>query len=210
MTIWLASGNVHKQKELAAILDGHSVLIPADAGIADFDPDERGSCFAENAVIKARALYAHPAFSGSGPVLADDSGLCVDALDGRPGIFSARYGSVNGKKIGAAERNAMLLEEVNAAVADAKPGTKSRACRFVCAMALLYSPYRFYVVQETLEGELVPNITAARGSGGFGYDPIVFLREFGRTVAELSGEEKNAASHRGKAAKAIVKLLADG
>ena len=61
MTIWLASGNVHKQKELAAILDGHSVLIPADAGIADFDPDERGSCFTENAVIKARALYAHPA-----------------------------------------------------------------------------------------------------------------------------------------------------
>jgi XTP/dITP diphosphohydrolase len=215
MTIWLASGNAHKQKELAAILAGHSVLIPADAGITGFDPDEGGSSFAENALIKAKALYAHPAFppSGpeiSGPILADDSGLCVDALDGRPGIFSARYGAVDGKKIGAAERNAMLLEEVNAALAGAKPGTKGRSCRFVCAMVLFYSPYRFRVVQETLEGELVPDINAARGSGGFGYDPIVFLPEFGRTVAELSEDEKNSASHRAKAGKAIAKLLAGG
>jgi XTP/dITP diphosphohydrolase len=216
MTIWLASGNVHKQKELAAILAGHSILIPADAipacaGMADFEPDETGSSFMENALIKARALYAHPAFPRleAGPVLADDSGLCVDALDGRPGIFSARYGSVGGKKIGAPERNAMLLEEVNAALAGGKAG-KSRSCRFVCAMVLLYSPFRFYAVQETLEGELVPDSKSVRGSGGFGYDPIVFLPEFGRTVAELSEKEKNSASHRGKAGKAIAKLLAGG
>jgi XTP/dITP diphosphohydrolase len=220
MTIWLASGNVHKQKELAAILAGHSILIPADAipacaGMANFEPDETGSSFLENALIKARALYDHPAFSRmlppsggeAGPVLADDSGLCVDALDGRPGIFSARYGSAGGKKIGAAERNAMLLEEVNVALAGKKAG-KSRSCRFVCAMVLFYSPYRFYAVQETLEGELVSD--NARGSGGFGYDPIVFLPEFGRTVAELSEEEKNSASHRGKAGMAIAKLLAGG
>jgi XTP/dITP diphosphohydrolase len=223
MTIWLASGNVHKQKELAVILAGHSVLIPAGAGITDFEPDETGSCFAENALVKARALYAHPAFSRmfpfsgtetcertGAPVLADDSGLCVDVLDGRPGIFSARYGSAGGKKIGAAERNALLLEEVNAAFTGGKTGSKSRSCRFVCAMVLLYSPYRFYAVQETLEGELVPDIKAARGSGGFGYDPIVFLPELGRTVAELSEEEKNSVSHRGKAGKTIAKLLADG
>jgi XTP/dITP diphosphohydrolase len=210
MTIWLASGNVHKQKELAAILAGHSVLIPAGAGMADFEPDETGSSFMENALIKARALYAHPAFPGRerGPVLADDSGLCVDALDGRPGIFSARYGSAGGKKIGAAERNAMLLEEVNAAFMGGKAASTSRSCRFVCAMVLLYSPYRFYAVQETLEGELVQD--SARGSGGFGYDPIVFLPEKGRTVAELSEEEKNIASHRAKAGKAIAKLLAGG
>jgi XTP/dITP diphosphohydrolase len=206
MTIWLASGNVHKQKELAAILAGHSLILPSGAGILDFDPDETGSCFVENALVKAKALYAHPAFSGPGPVLADDSGLCVDALDGRPGIFSARYGSAGGKKIGGAERNALLLEELNAAVTGAKPGTKSRACRFVCAMVLLYSPYRFFAVQETLEGEIVRD--AGRGSGGFGYDPIVFLPEAGRTVAELSEEEKNACSHRAKAGKAIAKLLA--
>jgi XTP/dITP diphosphohydrolase len=206
-TVWLASGNVHKQQELAAVLTGHSVLIPANAGISDFDPDEGGSSFAENALIKAKALYAHPAFPGSGMILADDSGLCVDALDGRPGIFSARYGSADGKKTGAAERNALLLEEVNAAITGGKAGTQSRACRFVCAMVLLYSPYRFRVVQETLEGVLVPDIKAARGSGGFGYDPIVFLPEFGRTVAELSEEEKNRISHRGKAAAAIAKLL---
>jgi XTP/dITP diphosphohydrolase len=218
MTIWLASGNVHKQKELAAILTGHSIRIPAGAGMADFDPDETGSSFMENALIKARALYAHPAFprtllpSGgeARPVLADDSGLCVDALDGRPGIFSARYGSAGGKKIGAAERNALLLEEVNAALAGGRAASTSRSCRFVCAMVLLYSPYRFYAVQETLEGELVPDSKAARGSGGFGYDPIVFLPEKGRTVAELSEEEKNSASHRAKAGKAIATLLAGG
>ncbi|MDR0403778.1 MAG: non-canonical purine NTP pyrophosphatase [Treponema sp.] len=218
MTVWLASGNAHKQKELAAVLAGHSLVIPAGAGITDFEPDESGSCFAENALIKAKALYAHPGFSRAAlsagaehsPVLADDSGLCVDALDGRPGIFSARYGSEGGKKAGAAERNAMLLEELNAALAAGTPDKQSRSCRFVCAMVLLYSPNRFCIVQETLEGELVADIKAVRGSGGFGYDPIVFLPEFGCTVAELSEEEKNNVSHRGRAGKAIAKLLAAG
>ncbi|MDR1506096.1 MAG: non-canonical purine NTP pyrophosphatase [Treponema sp.] len=211
MNIWLASGNVHKKRELAVILAGHQVIIPADRGITDFAPDENGTGFAENALIKARALYAHPAFCrADGAVLADDSGLCVDILDGRPGIFSARYGSDGKKKIGAAERNALLLEEVNAAIAGGKtiPGGRRRSCRFVCAMALFFDPYRFCVVQETLEGELVPDMGAARGSGGFGYDPIVFLPERGRTVAELSETEKNAVSHRGRAGRAISKLLA--
>ncbi|GHT57274.1 non-canonical purine NTP pyrophosphatase [Spirochaetia bacterium] len=222
MTIWFATGNTHKKAELAAILRAailrdHEIHIPADAGI-NFDPEETGSTFLENALIKARALYRLTAESGqpgkglSSPVIADDSGLCVDALGGRPGIYSARYqgigryGSeggnlVGGKKPDAAERNALLLDEL---------GDKTnRKARFVCAMVLLFSEDRFFVAQETLEGEIISRAEGKRGSGGFGYDPILWLPEFGRTVAELSEEEKNRISHRGKAAKALAKLLGE-
>jgi XTP/dITP diphosphohydrolase len=211
MTIWLASGNVHKQRELAALLRGHRIRVPAEGGITVFDPEETGKSFVENALIKAKALYALLAErQGTGreidPVIADDSGLCIDALGGRPGIYSARYGSDDGKKLETAERNALILEELDAS-GENTPGL--RRCRFVCAMVLLFSPDRFYAVQETLEGEIVPALTASRGSGGFGYDPIVYLPEQGGTVAELSEEEKNRLSHRGKAGRIIAKLLTD-
>jgi XTP/dITP diphosphohydrolase len=199
--VWLASGNRDKRKELEAILAGHILLLPEDAGITEFDPDESGASFAENALIKAKALHGELAARGiSAPVLADDSGLCVDALGGRPGIYSARYGSADGKKLESAERNALLLEEARRA------GGK-RSCRFVCAMVLLVNTERFRIVQETMEGELVDGPEAARGTGGFGYDPIVFLPDKGCTVAELTETEKNARSHRGKAAKLIAHFL---
>jgi XTP/dITP diphosphohydrolase len=220
MTIWLASGNVHKQQELAAILQNHTLTLPADGGIAGFDPEETGSTFMENALIKARSLYRLlTSAETAGPVLADDSGLCVDALEGRPGIFSARYrGSrqgpqtaAAGDKLNTAKRNALLLEELDAVLggSTAKRALrhKSRSARFVCAMVLYWGPDRFYAVQETLEGEIVSGPEEIRGVGGFGYDPIMYLPELGRTVAELSEEEKNALSHRGKAAGAIAKLL---
>ncbi|GHU15626.1 non-canonical purine NTP pyrophosphatase [Spirochaetia bacterium] len=220
MTIWFATGNTHKKAELAAILRtailrDHEIRIPADAGI-DFDPEETGSTFLENALIKARALYrltaeiSQPDKGLSNPVIADDSGLCVDALGGRPGIYSARYQGIGrygseggnlagGKKPDAAERNALLLDEL---------GDKTnRKARFVCAMVLLFSEDRFFVAQETLEGEIISRAEGKRGSGGFGYDPILWLPEFSRTVAELSEEEKNRISHRGKAAMALAKLL---
>ncbi|GHT73069.1 non-canonical purine NTP pyrophosphatase [Spirochaetia bacterium] len=201
MTIWFATGNAHKKQELQAILQGHTIKIPADAGITGFDPDETGATFLENALIKARALYqliADRFPSETGPVIADDSGLCVDALGGRPGIYSARYGTTgNGNKLEAGERNALLLREVGDA--------PDRSARFVCAMVLLFGSDRFSAVQETLEGRL---IREERGAGGFGYDPILFIPELGRTVAELSEAEKNRISHRGKAGKAIAKLLA--
>jgi len=233
MTIWLASGNTHKQQELAAILPGLTVKLPADGGIKNFDPQETGSTFIENALIKAETLYrllaaetadgsslaAGPVPAGQdrvnpAPVLADDSGLCVDALAGRPEIYSARYQGMRptaagaGQKLNAAERNALLLEELDTAFpAAAVSRDKARSARFVCAMVLYWGPDRFYAVQETLEGEIVSSITESRGSGGFGYDPIMYLPELGRTVAELSEDEKNALSHRGKAARAIAKLL---
>jgi XTP/dITP diphosphohydrolase len=203
MLVWFASGNSHKKQELTAILAGElpgiEVRIPSEAGIS-FDPQETGSGFAENALIKARELRRLTAGSGSpAPVIADDSGLCVDALEGRPGIYSARYGSQGGKKLRDGERNALLLKELG--------GSPRREARFVCAMVLLYSPDRFFLVQETCEGEIVQDINAARGGGGFGYDPILYIPVLGCTMAELSEEEKNRISHRGKAGRAISSLL---
>ena len=132
------------------------------------------------------------------PVIADDSGLCVDALGGRPGIHSARYGGDGSHKLADRDRNALLLGELG--------DRPNRSARFVCAMALLFAGDRFFLVQETLEGEL---IATERGQGGFGYDPILFIPSLGRTVAELSGEEKNRISHRGKAGRALAALLAE-
>jgi XTP/dITP diphosphohydrolase len=216
MIIWFASGNTHKKEELAAILNANrpagageiTVKIPAEAGIP-FDPDETGGDFLENALIKARALYRAIAeksrggkadgakiIAGGIRIIADDSGLCVDALGGRPGILSARYGFENGKKPEAREQNALLLRELGE--------NPNRKARFVCAMVLLLGPMRFRAVQETLEGEL---IREQRGTGGFGYDPIFWLPEKNRTAAELPPEEKNTLSHRAKAGRAIAGLL---
>jgi len=208
MTIWFATGNAHKKAELSAILQTHGVdsrlLIPKDAGL-DFDPEETGTSFHENALLKARELHAlldkaRPAlFSPGDPVIADDSGICVDALDGRPGIYSARYAGNSTKKLESAERNSLLLEELGNAA--------NRKARFVCAMVLMYGPDRFFIAQETMEGDIVKSAEQAKGAGGFGYDPILFIPELGRTVAELSEEEKNTISHRGKAGKIIAERI---
>ncbi|MDR1900235.1 MAG: RdgB/HAM1 family non-canonical purine NTP pyrophosphatase [Treponema sp.] len=210
MIIWFATGNVHKKAELAAILPEHTVKIPADAGLP-FDPEETGAAFVDNALIKARALYrlVRETARGDGApqaVIADDSGLCVDALGGRPGIYSSRYGGAGsgaapgtGKKPGARERNALLLAELG--------NNPDRGARFVCAMVLLLDENRFRAVQETLEGTIVRSPGEAQGAGGFGYDPILYLPERGCTVAELPEEEKNRISHRGKAARIVAGML---
>ena len=232
MLIWFASGNMHKKKELADILADKlkstdwELKIPIEAGL-EFTPDETGNSFLENALIKAEALYKLLDNTGfykkiqpqstwsleeenindlvyppcSSVVISDDSGLCVDALGGRPGIHSARYGDSHcgrygGAKLTAAEKNAQLLSELGD-----KPNRKAR---FVCAMVLYFGTGRFFAAQETMEGELVKT---ARGEGGFGYDPILFIPQLGRTVAELSEEEKNRISHRGKAGRAIAGML---
>ena len=225
MTIWFATGNKNKKNELKNILSGAvlktaeaakgtdykfnnswEIKIPADAGI-NFDPEESGNTFLENALIKAGELYRlleeHHYGARGDPVIADDSGICVDALNGRPGIHSARYCgpglTASNKKLDAAERNSLLLAELG--------DNPRRSARFVCAMVLYYGPNRFYAAQETMEGELVKNAESARGKGGFGYDPILFIPEMRRTVAELTEDEKNQWSHRGKAGKIIAKIL---
>lgn len=192
MKIYLASRNIHKKKEISEILPEYTVLCPGDMNIK-FNPEENGSSFTENALIKAKALWEIV----NEPVLADDSGICVDALNGEPGIYSSRYGSTPAHKLSQEEQNCLLLEKMK--------GNPHRNCRFVCAMVLYLEKDRYYVIQETLEGTLAEKPI---GKGGFGYDPLVFLPDLNKTVAQLTEEEKNNISHRGKALKILKKLLA--
>ena len=191
MHIYLASGNRHKQDEFAAILKNHRISIPSEAGIM-FNPEETGKTFLENALLKARVLYE----SIRCPVIADDSGLCIDALGGKPGIYSARYGMKDGVPLDAQERNKLVLQQME--------GIENRNCRFVCCIAVLLDAHRFFTVQETCEGVIAES---ERGEHGFGYDPIVYLPKIGKTVAELTAQEKNELSHRGKAGRIVAQLL---
>ncbi len=193
MIIYVASNNAHKLEEIRLALPGHDIRKPADAGI-QFDFPEDADTFIGNSTGKALALWR---LLGQ-PVLADDSGLCVDALGGRPGVLSARYGSKDGSSpLESPERNELLLQEML--------GQKNRACRFVCCMSLVISADRLFVAQETCEGVL---LESPRGSGGFGYDPLVYLPALGRSVAELTALEKNRVSHRGRAIVRISALMA--
>ena len=203
MNIWFASNNAHKKEELQAIL-GRSLKIPAVEGLK-FDPEEIGNTFCDNALLKARELKKLLGNNGD-LIIADDSGLCVDALDGRPGVQSAYYGESAGVKLSSREKYSLLLEELQRKSELGE--TPSRTARFVCTMVLLFDHDRFIIVQETLEGEIVKDANLARGKGGFGYDPIFYIPELGRTLAELSAEEKNTLSHRGKAGRQIAEILA--
>ena len=214
MKIYLATGNKHKKREMTELIPEHEIVIPSDEGI-DFDPEETGKTFYENSIIKAKALYdiVHA------PVIADDSGICVDAIEGRPGIYSSRYagpdfpqGRPDGIKITQEEQNKYLISELNKALENPKPDFENflhgkRSCHYTCAFVLYLGNDRIYAVQETFEGTLIDNISKQKGSGGFGYDPIVFLPEYGKTVAEISAEEKNAISHRGKAVSAMKNII---
>lgn len=209
MTLYAATGNVHKQKELQKILTPHLIRIPEEDGIA-FDPVEDGNDFVSNSLIKAKALYDIV----RKPVIADDSGLCVDILGGRPGIYSARYAGKNadpqadGSKLPVDVRNTLLLEEAWEAaekqLKDKDAGIASLlGCHYVCCMVLYLGPNHFYSIQETMEGRLIAPDEKERGTGGFGFDPVVYLPDYGKTVAELSEDEKNRISHRGKAASKL-------
>lgn len=191
MRMLFASGNVHKRKEIAQLFPGHDIVLPKDLGLP-FVVEEDGDTFLANAMKKAVALQS----AWPGAILADDSGICVDALGGAPGILSARYGSEDGVELSSRERNALLLSAMR--------GKSERGCAFVCCMVLLFSDRRFLVAQESLEGRL---LESPRGEAGFGYDPLVWVEELNRSVAELSDWEKNAISHRGKAARRILAML---
>ncbi len=191
MEIILASGNRHKLFELKEILKEHTLLLPEDIGI-DFDFEETGSTFLENSQGKAFDLFNKI----NRPVLADDSGLSVAALNGEPGIYSARYGSINGVELEASVRNAYLLDKLK--------DISDLSAEFICCMTLVLDKNRFYSVQESFKGEIT---STSSGINGFGYDPIFFLPEYGKTVAELPEKEKNIISHRGKAAASIAGIL---
>ncbi|MBN1834487.1 MAG: non-canonical purine NTP pyrophosphatase [Spirochaetales bacterium] len=188
----VATGNEHKLLELRRLFPGITLRTPAQVGVR-FEFEENGAGYLDNAMGKARHLYA---LVGR-PVLADDSGLEVTGLGGRPGVYSSRYGSApGGAKLSDAERNALLLQEAR--------GLEERSCRFVCCMVLVVGEARFVAAQETCEGVLA---RGPSGAGGFGYDPVVYLPELGRSVAELSDVEKDRVSHRGRAARRVLALL---
>ncbi|MFP4483908.1 MAG: non-canonical purine NTP pyrophosphatase [Spirochaetota bacterium] len=200
MTLLLASGNTHKQREFAELFGVGAVRIPRDLGI-DFDHPETGETFLENAFGKAQALHARCRSAGMEEVpviIADDSGICVNALNGGPGLYSARFGSDLPDPPGSdADRTELLLRTLE--------GVEDRRAHYVCAMVALFDEERFVVAQETWHGEIATH--ASSGTGGFGYDPVFLLPELGKTVADIEPREKNLISHRGKAAARIRALL---
>ncbi|UZJ31207.1 RdgB/HAM1 family non-canonical purine NTP pyrophosphatase [Streptomyces endophytica] len=190
----LATRNDGKIRELHAILDAAGLdveLVGADAYPEIPDVKETGVTFAENALLKAHAL----AQATGHPAVADDSGLCVDVLGGAPGILSARWSGKHGDD----QANLDLLLAQLADIAD-----EHRAAHFACAAALALPDGTERVVEGTLEGTLRHTPT---GTGGFGYDPILQPLGEDRTCAELTPDEKNAISHRGKAFRALVPVV---
>lgn len=182
--IILASNNQGKLKEMQEILGdlGIQLVSMHDAGV-DLDIDENGTTFEENAIIKAKAVM-----EATGEVaLADDSGLEVDYLNKEPGVYSARYMGYD-----------TSYEIKNQSIIDRLKGVegKERSARFVCAIAVVFPNGDKIVTHGTMEGLIAEE---PHGSNGFGYDPIVYLPEFNKTSAELTAEEKNRISHRGKA-----------
>lgn len=192
MIVYAATSNAGKLRELRAIFASSGWQIVAYDGYAA--PVEGDRDYAENSALKARALRAALSVSGVpfGAVVADDSGIEVASLGGRPGVVSARYG---GDSATWSERRRMLLEELDAT------GSADRGARFVCAMHLIDDAGREVSARGEIAGCLAH---AERGDGGFSYDAIFELPEDGRTFAELSEEEKNAISHRALAAKALL------
>jgi XTP/dITP diphosphohydrolase len=191
--IVLATGNAGKVNEVQAMLAATAFRVVPQVEYAIEAPEETGLTFIENAILKARHAAAH---SGR-PALADDSGLVCDALDGAPGIHSARYA-------GPGARDADNIAKLLAALADVAPA--ARSCRFVCVMAYLAHPRdpRPLISEGVWEGAVA---LSPRGSAGFGYDPIFVVPDLGLTAAELGAEDKHARSHRGQALRGLVARL---
>ena len=192
----LATGNSGKVRELAAPLAaaGFKLRGLSDLGIAA-DAPETGASFRENALQKARYYFAKSAMA----VLAEDSGLCVDALAGAPGIQSARYGAPEGVTDDAG-RNALLLRDLAGVPAQ-------RTARYRCALALLRGDREPLLIEGAVEGEI---LAAPRGAGGFGYDPLFWHPPAQKTFAEMSAAEKFSVSHRGHALRALLAALRAG
>jgi XTP/dITP diphosphohydrolase len=193
----IATNNQGKIKELHELLDdiGINLVTPAQIGL-DLDVIEDGLTYAENAAKKAVAFAQQSGLIS----LADDSGLEVDALNGEPGLYSARYGSTDGKKLSDAGRRAFLITKLQD-----KP--QPWTARFHATIAIAVPNGETQLAEGWCEGQIIPE---ERGTGGFGYDPIFLIPELGRTMAELSPAEKNRLSHRARAvmnAKGILSLV---
>lgn len=189
MKIIAATKNKNKLREFGEILKGFDIISQEDAGV-DIDVEETGTTFEENSMLKAKAIYEATGIAA----IADDSGLCVDALGGEPGIYSARYG---GEGLDDAGRVQLLLKNMK------DVPENERSARFVCAITLVGKDG---VV--TSRGECEGKIAyAPKGENGFGYDPVFYMEEYGKTTAQMSPDEKNAVSHRGKALKIFAEKM---
>ena len=192
MKLVLASSNAGKLVELRELLgDAFELHVQSEFGVDD--AVETGLSFIENAILKAR----HAARATGLPALGDDSGLCVDALDGAPGLYSARYSGGHGNSEANIDK---LLHELDGIADD------GRGARFACVLALVHGAGdpQPIIAEGEWHGEI---IATPRGAGGFGYDPYFLLPSLGQTAAELPAEEKNRCSHRGLALQALVKRL---
>ena len=189
----LATSNKDKAREIAEILDGTPFVVTTmkEEG---FDPDivEDGKTFEENALIKARAVHA---LASGAYVMADDSGLCIDALDGAPGIYSARF---CGEDSTYPEKFAKIFEMLK------DVPEEKRTAKFVCSIAVVRPDGSEFTVRGEVCGVLHEK---PMGDGGFGYDPIFYVPEFGMTTAQMTKEQKNSISHRGKASRAMAAKL---
>ena len=187
----LASHNPGKIREMSAILSqyGVEVVSPRELGIT-VDVEETGTTFADNAMLKAKAICAAAGL----PAIADDSGLCVDALNGGPGVYSARYG---GEGLDDKGRYTLLLNSLR--------GQTTRAAHFACAIACAFPNGDTLTAEGRCDGTIA---FAPMGEGGFGYDPVFFVPELKKTFGQLTAEEKSAISHRGKALADFSEKLA--
>lgn len=214
LLIIAATKNKNKLKEFKEIFsDSNAAVLSADDAVKEYmdlntaypDPEETGKTFAANALLKASSLYEFlgdrikASLDYDVLIVADDSGLCVDALNGAPGVLSARFASENGKNATDKDNIAKLLKEM-----ENIPDDKRQAA-FVCAISgiLIRKNVPNYILL-TAEGKM-PGIIARKpcGENGFGYDPVMFLPEYEKCVAEMSAQEKNAISHRGQALRRL-------
>ncbi|NNL63462.1 MAG: RdgB/HAM1 family non-canonical purine NTP pyrophosphatase [Woeseiaceae bacterium] len=189
-TIVMASGNAGKIREVGELLAGLDVEIVPQSKCGVVDADETGTTFEENAIIKARHAVAATGL----PAIADDSGLSVDALDGRPGVYSARYAGPGASDDDNIDK---LLAELD--------GVDARGAAFHCVACFVDADNgEPLLARGSWRGKI---LTARRGDGGFGYDPVFLVPELGKASAELSPDEKNARSHRGQALKILAAAL---
>lgn len=192
MYLILATGNAHKVAEFRRILEPLGIdILPQSEICPEIDPEETGSTFAQNAAIKALAVYRETGIA----TIADDSGLCVDALGGAPGVYSARYA---GEGHDSAANNEKLLREMRD-IPDEK-----RTARFICAICVAFGENDILSCEGACEGVIAHRL---HGQNGFGYDPLFLVGE--QSFAELPGEEKDRISHRGVALRRLCELLTE-
>ena len=195
--IVIASGNAGKLREIQALLAPLNIEVVPQSAFNIAEAEEPHCTFIENAIVKARHASLHSGL----PAIADDSGICVDALQGKPGVHSARYANINNSVPKSDEKNNQML-------LNALANENNRAAYYYCAIVLVRShdDPQPLIAEGIWRGEI---LTAPRGTGGFGYDPLFLDVNLNKTGAELTPEVKNKTSHRGQALQQLIKKLQD-